>query len=417
MQPSETNQKGYFESAAIWELHNVIMPAIGVSWDDWFSLDDGWMDSTQGIDLLDRAVALLEQEFGQSRFFVFKDPRICRLNAFWERALQRFGARPLYIMTHRSPLEVAASLSRRDELHPRFGQLLWLRYTLDAEFATRGKPRTFTSYGRLMDRGADILSDLETALDMRFPKRTAHAREAVEDFLERDLRHFNDAESGSQATRMTAPWVVTTFNIMERWVASGEDAGDYAALDQARDGLDCAESLFGPLITDGRNIRKTLKTVDSLKADTRQAALDLADERKQAERTAARDKAAMAALDQRLAESDRSLYDMECRVSVARTEARESRDEALSAKKMLDIRNREIITLTRKLVEAEERAVAQSQPAALVEDPRIAELTRQKAELATRIGELEKYIVLTQQTLSWRVTKPLRAVRRLLGKR
>lgn len=422
MEKNENNEKGYFESAAIWDLHNRILHTIGISWDDWFGLDDGWLRSPQGETLLGEAVAMLEQEFGHSRLFVFKDPRICRLNAFWAEALARFGARPLYILTHRNPVEVAASLNRRDDLHPHFGQLLWLRYTLDGEAATRGQPRSFTSYARLMRDRTVLLGDLEEALGFRFPKRTGHVREAVDSFLEDALRHFNDGENTAMASPDISPWVRDTFEIMERWAASGEDAAGRTALDRIRAELDRAETLFGALVRDGRNIRRELKNIARIKTDAKQAAQDLAHLRDDAETAQSRHAARIAALEKDLSETDHRLYDLECRLSVAQTEAREQRGQAGVLARKLGLRDQELGLLTRRLVEieaapADDAAITEARAKAHAACEALAREEHEKQALAARVADLENHVRVIQQTLSWRVTKPLRAVRRLLPHR
>lgn len=427
MESNENNEKGYFESAAIWELHNRIMAAIGISWDDWFGVDDGWIDSPQGLALLDQAVAMLEQEFGASRLFVFKDPRICRLNAFWARALARFGARPRYILTHRSPVEVAASLARRDGFHPHFGQLLWLRYTLDAEFATREQPRIFTSYARLMQRRSAMLGDLEQALDIRFAKRTAPVHAAVEDFLEDGLRHFDSKapDQGAQALHGVSDWLQDTFRIMESWSSQGENPADRPTLDRIRAELDRAETLFGGLVRDGRNVRRRLTAVDEIRADARQSAANLTAAQSQLATAEAREQDALVRLRKQADQAERRVHDLECRLSLAQTEAREQRGDVASTIRRLEARSHELGLLTRRLVETEAaltaaQAAAANAPKAEPAAPPSAAPVIDPAELAAlkqRITELEQLDALTRGSLSWRVTRPLRAIRRMIPRR
>lgn len=429
MASNENNEKGYFESAAIWELHNRIMAAIGISWDDWFSLDDGWIDSPQGQELLDQAVTMLQQEFGASRLFVFKDPRICRLNGFWARALARVGARPLYILTHRSPVEVAASLSRRDDFHPHFGQLLWLRYTLDAEFATRDQPRIFTSYARLMQRRSAILGDLEQALGFRFAKRTAPVHAAVEEFLEDGLRHFDSsaAHQGTKALPGLSDWLQDTFAIMENWAESGENHADRAQLDRIRAELDRAEKLFGGLVRDGRDVRRGLNALADARANAQRNANELAATQKRLAEAEAREQDAQARIRTATAQADARLYELECRLSVAQTEAREQRGDVASAIRRLEARTHELGLLTRRLVETEEaltaanataRAAAASADHAATSPLGAQEATKAELDaLQQRIFALEQAEALLRGSLSWRVTRPLRALRNLFPRR
>jgi hypothetical protein len=61
-------------------------------------------------------VEFLEREFSTTRLFVIKDPRMCRFVPLWLDATREFGAEPKAIIPVRNPIEVAASLLRRDGL-------------------------------------------------------------------------------------------------------------------------------------------------------------------------------------------------------------------------------------------------------------------------------------------------------------
>src|SRR5581483_5443085 len=93
---------------------------------------------------------ILRSEYGDSTLFVVKDPRLCRLIPLWLAALERYGARPSFVITTRNPLEVAGSLRARNGFSATKSYLLWLRHLLDAERDSRGFPRVFTSYEQLL---------------------------------------------------------------------------------------------------------------------------------------------------------------------------------------------------------------------------------------------------------------------------
>src|SRR5690606_20636375 len=98
----------------------------------------------------EQALAILSTEFGSSRLFVLKDPRICRLLPFWIEVLEGFGAIPHVVCPIRNPLEVAASLKSRNGTDASLGQLIWLRHVLEAEIASRDLPRAFIRYKDLL---------------------------------------------------------------------------------------------------------------------------------------------------------------------------------------------------------------------------------------------------------------------------
>ncbi len=125
------------------ELNDDILISAGSAWYDWEPFNHDWNTSSVSDAFRARAQTALESEFGASRLFVLKDPRICRLLSFWIEAVGHFGAEPVIVLPIRNPLEVAASLEARDGIHVSIGQLLWLRHVLEAERVSRNLPRVF----------------------------------------------------------------------------------------------------------------------------------------------------------------------------------------------------------------------------------------------------------------------------------
>ena len=104
------NEAGFWESQPIADLNDEILASAGSAWDDWRSFDSGWHASPVADEFRERAQALLHEEFGKSRLFVLKDPRICRLLPFWNDAIRAFGAERFVVSPIRNPLDVSMSL-------------------------------------------------------------------------------------------------------------------------------------------------------------------------------------------------------------------------------------------------------------------------------------------------------------------
>ena len=150
MVPNNSNEKGYFESDKLYQLHKMLLTSAATTWDDWLPIQSDWFNSLRAEEFREKAVKTMREEFGDSRLFVIKDPRICRFVPFLEHVLSDLSVQPRYIHTHRNPLEVEASLCERDLMPSGLGLLIWLRHILDAEFNTRGRIRCFTSYKKLI---------------------------------------------------------------------------------------------------------------------------------------------------------------------------------------------------------------------------------------------------------------------------
>ncbi len=260
MPPREANEKGFFESLALYDFHNKLLESGGSSWADWQPFHEGWFPSPRAAEFQQRATEILREEFDESRLFLLKDPRICRLVPFWVKTLEDAHIRPLILHTHRNPVDVAASLTRHHNISSELCVLLWLRHVLDAERNTRNLPRHFTSYPRLLNGWRGELKRSQETLGISFPRQSSRVQADVGNFLETSLQHFSATADQLVDDLKYPDWVRTTFDIMERWAETGEDPADHTTLDQIAKEFDQAGPAFAQLISDGENSRKKLKT-------------------------------------------------------------------------------------------------------------------------------------------------------------
>jgi hypothetical protein len=253
MPPNENNPSGYFESLAIYQLNDAILASAGTSWDDWQAFNPDWLTSPRAQEFLLRATEVLAEEFGASRFFLVKDPRMCQLLPFWLGAFEAAGIAPRIVLMHRNPIEVAASLERREAWPFAYGLLLWLRHVLDAEANSRGLPRFCTSYDLLLDNWATTATQMKEALKISFPRWSAAAAADVDAFLDGKLRHQHGKAASVIKDPFVSIWVRDTLEVLERWAETGEDAEDYDRLDRIRAEFNTAAPLFLKLVHTARN--------------------------------------------------------------------------------------------------------------------------------------------------------------------
>lgn len=266
MEASVSNKKGYFESEPIYKFHSTLLDSTGSQWDDWSPITSDWQDSPSARTFLKQAAALIHQEFGASRLFVLKDPRICRLVPFWEQALAACEVVPRFVLTHRHPVEVAASLFKRDKIDHVLGMLIWLRHVLDAEKSTRGKPRCFVSYEGLLSDWDKTVQVIQEKVDLPIAPITVKTTKKVEAFLDAGLRHNVEAAQLVLENAEHSDWVRDTYAILEKWTAGTEDKKDYKVLDATRRALANAAMVLAP------TLRANSEAI--LKLETRQIELD-----------------------------------------------------------------------------------------------------------------------------------------------
>jgi len=164
------NPKGYFENSRIVGINRRLLELLSSRWDDILTRTDAWEKSPLVTNLVEEAVSLLRADFGAAPLWAIKDPRICRLLPFWQRVFSAVETQPRYLLVIRHPMEVAASLARRDR-HSRAKALrLWLLHCLESERRTRDACRSFLSYEELLAEPRKEMTRVAEELGLDWPE-------------------------------------------------------------------------------------------------------------------------------------------------------------------------------------------------------------------------------------------------------
>ena len=407
MPPTDANPKGYFEAYGAYFLNDAILESAGSAWHDWQEFNPRWMSSPKADDYKDKALSVLRASFGTSRLFVLKDPRICRFAPFWLDVLDQAGCRPAIICTHRNPLDVAASLQRREGWPLAYGLLLWLRHVLDAEAATRGQVRAFTSYGALMRNWAGVARRLESDLNLAWPRFSSQVAREIEDFLAGELRHFEAPTERVLDNPLLSEWQSKSFAILERWAETGEVRDDYPTLDLIRAQFNAAAPAFADLIMTGQETARSLAAAtqelsvsktrmveyEAALQNHQQTAHSLADELSQSQ-------AARTELDQQLAAAQQAIADGAQAANQAEAALAAMGGEADDLRQSLAQRQQAQAALQSQIEQHQsERAEAQAQSAMLA--ARIAGANGEAVELRHTLAERQSRVEGLETQLSW----------------
>lgn len=257
-----SNETGHWESQPVCLLNDRILDSAGSEWNDWLEFNPGWLQSPRAEEFREQAQAILQDEFGSSRLFILKDPRICRLVPFWLEVLKAAGARPLIIFPLRNPLEVSPSLEKRNGIEPRLGQLIWLRHVLDAEFASRGTPRFFTSYDRLLRGWARTAEDAQTTLGIVWPRMSTHVALEIEAYLSEKYRHHREPVEAVLDNPRLSTWLRSAYQLLGNWTITGERTEDFAALDRIKKEFNSAAPAFSRLVAIGQDKAQQARSME-----------------------------------------------------------------------------------------------------------------------------------------------------------
>jgi hypothetical protein len=257
---AEVNETGFWEPREIVALHDAVFAAAGSFWDDLRRFPETWFSSPEAAPFRERLRAFVVEEFGAAPLPVIKDPRLCRLLPLWRPVLDALGLAPLAVIPIRNPLEIAASIGKREGFGEGKSLLLWLVYFLAAERHSRDMPRCFVSYDQMLADRPRTLARIGAALDIAWPRDPAAAAPEIDAFLSEQLRHhvFDD-EAFLDKPEVPAP-IARAY----RWAlaAAAGAAPPVEILDRICGDLACAEAMFGPAVlaleTYGRQQRQAV---------------------------------------------------------------------------------------------------------------------------------------------------------------
>ncbi|HWP95042.1 MAG TPA: glycosyltransferase [Gammaproteobacteria bacterium] len=464
MPPGEDNPSGFWEHRGISELHDDILEAVGRGWDDPREMPpEWWLDGVLAPYRV-RLKEMLQRDFGNSALPCVKDPRLCRLVPLWQEVLSELGWTPLYLLTARNPLEVIASLAKRNRFDAGKSALLWLRHMVEAESATRWSRRAFCSYESLLRDWQGSLRRSWTELELEWTDPDANTVREIADFVRADLRHHVTTAERLRADRRLAPFVGAVHQLYTE-IERGGTEGFTKGCDEITRLFAAFEYLYRPLLADvearahqAHHLRLELKDVRRQLAEQRdgyerviaELSRQLAEQRGGYEKTVAdfsrqlaeqRDgyERTVADLSRQLAEQrdgyERTVADLSRQLATQTALANERAEEVARLRGDLAAERSELSRLNEERRHTEQDLREQLATQTALANERAEEVARLRGDLAAERGELSRlneerrhteqdlreqiargqaYIQALHASTSWRITVPLRLTKRAL---
>jgi len=154
------NPEGYFELLSIVRANDELLDRFGGRWDSPPDFEPGWSESDVANEFVDASRAALKELF-ESDHYLLKDPRISILLPVWRRIT---NDRDCAVVIVRDPLEVAASLTRRNELPTLTGLALWAAYNRSMLRDLHGARVHVCNYADLIENPSAVLTDVVASL-------------------------------------------------------------------------------------------------------------------------------------------------------------------------------------------------------------------------------------------------------------
>lgn len=328
------NEAGHWEPERLVTLHDQMLEEAGSRWDDWRSFDP----TAFGLDRLyhykSEIIRTISEEYGDAPLFVLKDPRLCRFAPLYEEVLGEMDIEPRYILTHRNPVSVLDSLSRRDDMAGSYASLVWLRHVLDAEETTRGKTRNFLSYEGYLDDWRSAAEKISTDLGLEWPRNVEEVEHQIDAHLSSGLQHHAATLEDLDSDARVGPAVRDTYRAL---LALADGEGAYAALEtlsRVKAEFESGQPIFADAMFEEMTVRQNREQRD----------------REHLQRVASQNEAAKTELQAMhdKAKERNELLEAEKAQAEARNKALEKRSKALEAD-LIELRNSTSWRLTRPI--------------------------------------------------------------------
>lgn len=375
---SQYNERGFWETPLLVAFHDNLLESAGSSWDDWSKFNPDWQASSFTSRFRKELQEIITSEFEEDHSFVIKDPRICRFAFFWINLLQDLKIKPLVVIPVRNPLEVAQSLQNRNSFSHQKSLLLWLRHVLDAELYSRHTPRAFCTYESLLNDWRSAMKRIGLQVGVDWPRLSLQSEIEIDDFLSNKIRHHVAPSQNLSMGEDISDWIRETCQTLDSLILDPNEEISIQRLDQIRKAFDHGCATFGvALRREEREAEQQRKKVVVLNATLREQTEQIA--RLESDLTETRRQAA---------ELDRSLRERAVDIMRLENDLLETRQWGEES----------VALLQEQTVELQERNI---EIARLQND--VEGVQQQSVALTTEMDKI-------RQSISWRVTTPMRAI-------
>lgn len=374
------NDKGFWEDVDLNKLNIDFLHFLHQNWHDLAPVEYSEMRHHSMASFKLSAIEILRYKLQDSSIFGWKDPRTCRLLPFWKSVFEHLGLDVSYVIVSRHPMSVARSLKKRNGFDAEKSYYLWLEHMVPAMLESNGCRRVVVDYDLLIESPGDQLRRIADQLALPMPGNAAtELFEYSNGFLEQQLRHTRFRPEDLLIDPTVPQELIDAYEILRQ--------------------LACDQFPFDTPVVQEAMLRLKRWLESNILAFRYMSKLD--GQLESVRQTAADREARITLLEETLA--DRHEEVARLRQAVA-----DGEDRNKVLKQMAADRDAQITTLNQMKVGYQQQ------------------IGSLNAELGNRLGwalELEKELRQAEGNIraiyaskSWKITYPLRAARRLLGR-
>ena len=235
--PGFDNPKGFWEDRECIEINDMLLQQAGSAYDRLGFFWDSVATSQRVKDLRVQAIQLVSRKLSENNgVWGFKDPRTCRLLAFWNEVFLALKCEVSFVITIRNPASVVASLSTRNGIPSEKAYFLLLQHVLPSLSCMKEVRRIVVDYDELLANPYKQIARIASKLGLPLPDRQSPLVSDFENnFLESGLRHSRYTEAELALDSRASAIVSATYNLLHRLAtdqASLESSGVQNAIDE-----------------------------------------------------------------------------------------------------------------------------------------------------------------------------------------
>lgn len=215
------NQNGFWEDKSIVDLNDRLLALAGMTW---FSVSEypfALLDSEQGRSLEKEALDIISRRIDAYPLWAFKDPRCGRLLPFWQKVFMRLNVALSYLVVLRNPLDIAASLEKRNDFKLAMSQHLWLVHTFQNLKLLKNKEVCFVSFDDFLNEPEKHLQRFSLCFNL--PIDNLCMASFTEEFINHGLRHSHSTLEDLASLPGVFPFVQKLYTILSK-IADGSNS-------------------------------------------------------------------------------------------------------------------------------------------------------------------------------------------------
>jgi len=128
---------------------------------------------------------------------------------------------------------------------------------LDAEYWTRGLPRTFTTFDNLINDPVNTFKTIEKNLDFVFPVPISQAGSSLSQFISKDLVHHRNEDADYLEQTELINLAMTLYRELIAAVSKTDSQTNITVIDNIRLRINAIQESFPPLLVE--QLRSTYK--------------------------------------------------------------------------------------------------------------------------------------------------------------